>query len=118
MAILGSLEQKIMDVMWDSTDPMDTSGVLNNLGSEYAYTTVMTVMKRLSDKKLLNREKKGKKFLYTVSECKEEYAGDKLNMHLEELVNCYEKFAVDGFLKALKKSSKSLKYLRDQIENM
>jgi predicted transcriptional regulator len=51
--ILGELEQKVMDIMWAREDSLKPAEVLESLNSDLAYTTVMTILKRLSDKGLL-----------------------------------------------------------------
>ncbi|HTZ28186.1 MAG TPA: BlaI/MecI/CopY family transcriptional regulator, partial [Streptosporangiaceae bacterium] len=48
---LGELERAIMDVLWESTDPLTVRQVSGNLTErDLAHTTVMTVLDRLAKK--------------------------------------------------------------------
>ena len=55
--ILGELESEIMEIIW-AHDKVSVRGVLLELEKrrKIAYTTVMTVMARLHEKGILNRE--------------------------------------------------------------
>ena len=63
--ILGDLEADVMDVLWqrEQATVREVHGCLCE-EREIAYTTVMTVMTRLTEKKLLVREKDGIAFMY------------------------------------------------------
>lgn len=64
---LFDLEATIMDVVWsrdwDAFSVRDALEVLQQQ-RDIAYTTVMTTVKRLFDKGLLEREKDGRRYLY------------------------------------------------------
>ena len=65
---LHDLEAEIMDVVWDEGwEEFAVRDVLDLLQEEreIAYTTVMTTVKRLFDKGLLDREKDGRRYLYS-----------------------------------------------------
>lgn len=79
----GSLENEILNAVWSIEE--DGSGAetisvnevqdsINQTGNIRAYTTVKTVMDRLVDKKILNRQKKGKKFFYSSAFSRNEMA--------------------------------------------
>lgn len=55
---LGSLEAKVMDIIWQN-NAATVKRVLYFLSKErkYAYTTIMTVMNRLTNKSFLTRKK-------------------------------------------------------------
>ena len=65
---LGPTEARLMELVW-THGPVTIKKVLFYLGPERtpAYTTVMTVMNRLSEKGLLTREKDGRTFVYRPS---------------------------------------------------
>lgn len=64
-APLGSLEARIMDVVWDRPGVyLSVRDALELLGSGHAYTTVLTVMQRLYDKGLLRRRRAGRAWSY------------------------------------------------------
>lgn len=67
---MGSLEAAILAELWARPDGSTPADVHAALGSELAYTTVMTILTRLWKKGLADRERQGRAFLYraTVSE--------------------------------------------------
>ena len=73
---LGPLEAEVMDHVWTRGDPVtvremvDSVGVRNNL----AYTTVMTVMERLSTKGFLVRRKVGRAYSYRARLSRDDYS--------------------------------------------
>ena len=73
---LGPLEAEIMDHVWTQGDPVtvremfDSVGVRNNL----AYTTVMTVMERLSTKGFLVGGKVGRAYSYKARLSRDDYS--------------------------------------------
>jgi predicted transcriptional regulator len=71
----GELEMAIMNIIWDRKS-MTVQDVLDKLGSDHAYTTVMTVMGRMVQKGLLEREKNGRNYLYTPSREKPQEANN------------------------------------------
>ena len=71
--LLGSLQTKIMNILWEAKQPLKPAEVLEKLGGDHAYTTIMTILKRLSDQKVLSRKIFGKAFLYSPCTCKEKF---------------------------------------------
>lgn len=57
MAIMGELEQAVMDVLWSTADQFSVRDVYERLSRDrdLAYTTVMTVLDRLAKKGLVER---------------------------------------------------------------
>lgn len=87
-ALLGPLEQEVMEVMWrlgDST-VRDVHEVLAR-SRTIAYTTVMTTMSRLAAKGLLGRDTSGLAHRYVPAVSRDRYArsavGDVLSWLLE-----------------------------------
>lgn len=66
---LGSLERRIMKVLWEhgALTPRETLERLDAEGGrELAYTTVMTVLVRLTQKGYVDREPEGRAFRYAA----------------------------------------------------
>ena len=63
---IGKLEADIMSVAWKLNRPVTVRDVYEELRSnrKIAYTTVMTVMNNLSEKKLLNQDKAATAYVY------------------------------------------------------
>ncbi|NUS87928.1 MAG: BlaI/MecI/CopY family transcriptional regulator [Streptomyces sp.] len=68
---LGALESAVMRVCWEVQEPVTVRAVLDRLneGREQplAYTTVMTVMTRLAEKRMLDRAIQGRGYAYTAT---------------------------------------------------
>jgi predicted transcriptional regulator len=66
--VVGPLESAVLDVLWAARKPLAVRDVLDRLNERrrqpLAYTTVMTVMSRLADKGILDRERDGRGYLY------------------------------------------------------
>ncbi len=83
---LGDLEADVMSVVWEK-DQATVQDVLDALAPHraLAYTTVMTVMTRLSEKGLLSREKAGRAFIYRPAVPQERAAGSLLQSLVRRL---------------------------------
>jgi predicted transcriptional regulator len=80
---LGSLELEILEILWQSNDPLTPSEVLDRLDAELAYTTVMTVLGRLWQKGLAQRSKSGRAFAYAASMSEADFSADRMRRALE-----------------------------------
>ena len=75
MRQLGQLEAAVMQRLWESPEPMSVRAVLEDLGRErtLAYTTVMTVLDNLHGKRLVERRKEGRAYVYVSRLTREQY---------------------------------------------
>ena len=62
--VLGSLEARLMDLLWDAGAQLSGQEVCDRLGDNHHYKTVMTVLNRLVEKDLLQRELDGRAYRY------------------------------------------------------
>jgi predicted transcriptional regulator len=71
---LGDLEADIMERVWQE-DEVKVRDIYESIAKDrdIAYTTVMTVMGRLSDKGILSKEREGKHYVYTPAISREEF---------------------------------------------
>jgi BlaI family transcriptional regulator, penicillinase repressor len=83
---LGDLETAVMSVVWEK-GKATVQEVQDTLSQQrpLAYTTVMTVMSRLAEKGVLNREKEGRAFVYTPAIPQERTAGSLLQSLVRRL---------------------------------
>lgn len=68
MTRLGDLERAVMDTVWAAPAPLsgrDVAGALSGRG--LAYTTVLTVLSRLENKGLLQRDASARAHTYTAT---------------------------------------------------
>ncbi|MDO5678420.1 MAG: BlaI/MecI/CopY family transcriptional regulator [Propionibacteriaceae bacterium] len=83
MSSRGELEQRVMELLWASAEPMSVADVHAKLSEEreLAYTTVMTVLDRLAKKDLVDRELVQRAWQYTPCSTQAEViARDMLNL--------------------------------------
>ena len=84
--VCGTLEIDILNSVWKMTSNGNESDIsiqdvvddLSSQGVERAYTTIKTVMDRLTAKSILVRYKSGKRFYYSATMTKEEMALENL----------------------------------------
>ena len=93
--VCGKLEIDILNSFWklasqnEDTDIsiQDVVDELSNSGIERAYTTIKTVMDRLTAKSVLVRYKVGKKFFYKATMDRKEMAMDSVKTVAEQFFN-------------------------------
>ncbi|AUX20891.1 uncharacterized protein SOCEGT47_013670 [Sorangium cellulosum] len=75
---LGELEEAVLSALWSSASPLSVREVLGRVQRRpaLAYTTVLTVLDRLHEKGMVEREKQGKAFLYRARASKEAWLGE------------------------------------------
>jgi predicted transcriptional regulator len=115
--LLGPLEKQIMDILWTADNPLKPCDVQSLLKEGYAYTTVMTILKRLTDKKYVCRQLSGNVYLYSACTSKEEFVKTNLSGIFNGLVNSYGKLAISQFVDTLKTDPSDLKLLQDYLKN-
>lgn len=82
---LGELERAIMDILWESPDPLTVRQVSGNLTErDLAHTTVMTVLDRLAKKGFARRERDGRAWRYRAAETREAYVTELMLSALEQ----------------------------------
>jgi predicted transcriptional regulator len=72
-------------------------------GSPRAYTTIMTVMRRLDAKELLRRERHGRHDVYVAALTREEYAQARASAQVGALVDEYGDVALAHFARHISK---------------
>lgn len=75
MARPGELERSIIEVLWAATEPLTVRAVLERLGSDHAYTTIMTVLDRLHAKGEVVRDKVDGAWMYQAAASRDEVIG-------------------------------------------
>ncbi|WP_198955445.1 MULTISPECIES: BlaI/MecI/CopY family transcriptional regulator [unclassified Frankia] len=61
----GDLERTVMETLRSAARPLTPREVQNLLGGDLAYTTVLTILTRLYDKGLLDRQRAGRAHAYS-----------------------------------------------------
>lgn len=98
------LEALVMEAVWH-LERATVSEVREHInggpGPERAYTTYMTVLRRLADKGLLDRERTGKMDTYTPRLSREEYRAARASAQAADLVSQYGDVALASFAREL-----------------
>ncbi len=83
---IGELEADVMSVVWEKgrATVQEVKDALE-LRRPLAYTTVMTVMSRLAEKGMLERQKEGRAYYYTPAASQEKVAGSLLQSLVRRL---------------------------------
>jgi predicted transcriptional regulator len=76
---MGSLESEVLAFLWthDGTS-FSPAEVLDGLGVELAYTTIMTILSRLWKKGLVEREPRGRAYAYRTKVAEADYAAQRM----------------------------------------
>lgn len=106
-ARLGDLERAIMDRLWaldasDSTATLTVREIHESISQErdIAYTTVMTVLDRLTKKGLVTRERDGRAWRYQPVSTSEEITAQLLREGLDHIESSDRRAAMMHFLDA------------------
>ena len=74
----GALEADVLRVLWRVDGPITPAEVRAGLGTELAYTTVMTILARLWQKGLAERTKEGRAYAYSAVVSESELAATRM----------------------------------------
>ena len=84
---MGALEAEVLARLWAGADAMTPADVVDAMDSPPAYTTVMTILTRLWQKGLVEREARGRAFAYRPVLDEAEFAARKMRASLEAASN-------------------------------
>jgi predicted transcriptional regulator len=82
---LGELERAIMEVLWDTREPLTVRKVSESLPQRnLAHTTVMTVLDRLAKKGFARRDRDGRAWRYRPAATRESYVAELMLTALDQ----------------------------------
>jgi predicted transcriptional regulator len=86
---IGKLEAEIMSTIWRLNKGVTVRDVYEEMRSQrkIAYTTIMTVMNNLSDKKLLKQDRAATAYIYTPTITNVEVATSIVENVVEKILN-------------------------------
>ncbi|TAL19278.1 hypothetical protein EPN90_03870 [Patescibacteria group bacterium] len=116
--ILGELEQQVMQVLWTKGGTASIREVVDIMRRErpIAYTTVLTVMNRLTAKGLLRRTNDGESYVYTTPFSPQKFYSRVAAEMLSRIREQHGEMAVACFVdEASKISRKKLKNLLKEL---
>jgi predicted transcriptional regulator len=95
---LGPLEKEVMDCLWpDERKAVREVHRCLKEERDIAYTTVMTVMNRLTDKGFLTRERQGRAYIYSPRQTRKQAIRKMVGGVLESFVDQFGEEAVVAF---------------------
>ena len=98
---LGPLEREILQIVWDK-HPVSVNKVramlISHSQRKLAYTTVMTILSRLTDKQVLTRIKESRTYLYSPAEPKPQFLKSLVKATLNSMVDRYGQEALAAFV--------------------
>lgn len=108
---LGPLERAVLKIVWNKqrATVQEVLGELN-ITEEHrslAYTTVMTIMTRLVEKGVLNREKEGRCFCYFPKQGKNDFIHELVKKTMHSMISRFGDEAIAAFLVEAKTLSSS-----------
>jgi predicted transcriptional regulator len=111
----GPLEREVMDAVWAARSPVTVREIVDRLNEAradpLAYTTVMTVMSRLAEKRALERRKVGRGYAYEAA------APDAAGIAVKELLRRHGEVAVAHLVDEARADPELLDRLRRLLED-
>src|SRR4051812_14468484 len=104
LPVLHELEAEVMEEVWGHEEA-SVRQVMDALNAKApksrAYTTYMTIMRRLDDKGLLKRRREGKTDFYRPAYTREEYAERRAQAEIDALVDRFGDVALGHFARQI-----------------
>lgn len=100
---LGQLEKEIMDLVWESKEPVTVRLVFESISKKrkIAYTTVMTIMGRLTKKGFLKTNTSGRAYTYQTVLSKDKFLTKISRQLIKSMVSNFGGIAIAHFAEAL-----------------
>jgi predicted transcriptional regulator len=104
---LGPLEKEVLETVWLEDCPSVRCVLVEinrsrKKSEKLAYTTVMTIMKRLVKKKILTRKKDGRSYRYEPKESKQEFIQKVVRCTIQNLINKFGDLATQALKEELR----------------
>ena len=84
---LGELEGQVLAILWSADGALTPSEVLDQLETDLAYTTVMTILSRLWQKGQAVRRQRGRAFEYSPVQSEADFGATQLVAALAKVSN-------------------------------
>lgn len=98
--LFGELEARIMEAVW-SLEEATVHDICHHLGENCNYKTIMTVANRLVDKRVLERRRQGRAYVYASVAPRDQFLEDVSRQTVAGLVNDFGAAAIAGFVEAV-----------------
>lgn len=115
LKLTGNLEQQVMTILWNAESPLKPAEVQLQIDEPLAYTTVMTILKRLYKKGILQRERDGNAYKYSPKVSKDEYASSTLEKVYKGILSAYGPLAISHFVDSVKNDPENRDLLKKYL---
>jgi len=111
----GSLERAVLERLWLAPEGATPGEVRRALDEDLAYTTVMTILRRLWQKGLVDRELRGRAYAYTAKTSEADLAAT--GMHAVFTAASDRRAALSRFVDGLsKRDEQALRKILDKTD--
>lgn len=111
---LGALEEEVLKQLWKAREPLAPGEVLAAMPDDLAYTTVMTILTRLWDKRLVRRRRRGRAYVYWPAVTEAELTARRMRDQLARAAD--RDAALSRFVTTLsKREEKVLRRVMDEL---
>jgi predicted transcriptional regulator len=83
----GELEREVLARLAASSEPMSPSDVQAQLPGDLAYTTVMTTLARMYEKRALERTQRGRAYVYSLPDSPDTAQASMTAYHMQRLLD-------------------------------
>jgi predicted transcriptional regulator len=112
---VGALEAAVLECLWGATEPLTPRQVLESVDPQLAYTTVVTILTRLADKGVVDRERHGKVYLYRPRVTEADLVAGRMAAALDSALD--RRATLSRFVAGLsKREAKALRKVLDDME--
>ena len=112
---MGELQAEVLAILWAAGRPCTPREVLDELGDDLAYTTIMNILLRLWDKGLVERERQGRAYAYQTLVSEAELTADRMKIQLDKAGN--REAALSQFVGSLaKRDAKALRRILEGLD--
>lgn len=95
----GELENDVLRALWNLDRPASPGDVIDEMGTDLAYTSIATVLGRLCDKGLATRRRAGRSFQYEAASSEADLTTRRLRSILD--ASSDRRSALAGFAQSL-----------------
>jgi predicted transcriptional regulator len=109
------LEREVLEVLWQAPSGATPGEVRKRLHSGLAYTTVLTILRRLWQKGLVERESAGRAYRYRAVVSEADLAADRMRAAFEPVGD--RRQALSRFVDGLsKRDERALRAVLDELD--
>ena len=113
---MGALEHTVLSCLWRAGGPLTPGEVVEAMDDPPAYTTIMTILTRLWQKGLVERESRGRAYAYRPLVGESELAARRMRATLEATSNRQD--ALSHFVGTLtKREERALRKILDDLDH-